>query len=73
MVYYPCFMTPEEFRDTYLTVQNGLGNDLQSLILLLGNLRELASRLNAQVEAVQANYTQLNQVVEQFINEQERQ
>ncbi|NJO40401.1 MAG: hypothetical protein HC769_18730 [Cyanobacteria bacterium CRU_2_1] len=64
-------MNLEEFRNAYLEAQNGLGNDLQTLINLTRTLTELASRLNDRAESIQANYARMNAVVEQFLNEQE--
>lgn len=65
-------MNIEEFREAYLEAQNGLGNDIQALINLSRNLTELATRVHELAENTQANYLQMNQVVEQFIHSQER-
>jgi hypothetical protein len=66
-------MTIEEFRQAYLEAQNGLGNDIQALLILSRNLSELAIRVNQLAETTQVNYIRMNQVVEQFINSYEQQ
>jgi hypothetical protein len=66
-------MTLEEFRTAYLEAQNGLGNDLQTLISLSRSLSDLASRITDRLESVQTSYIKMNEAVEQFINEQDSQ
>lgn len=65
-------MNIEEFREAYLEAQNGLGNDIQALINLSRSLTELATRVNQLAETTQANYIEMNQVVEQFLQSQEK-
>jgi hypothetical protein len=65
-------MNIEEFREAYLEAQNGLGNDIQALINLSRSLTELATRVNQLAETTQANYIEMNQVVEQFLQSQEQ-
>jgi hypothetical protein len=65
-------MTIEEFRQAYLDAQNGLGNDIQALLILSRNLSELATRVNQMAETTQVNYVQMNQVVEEFISSYEQ-
>jgi hypothetical protein len=58
-------MTPQEFRQAYLVVQDTLGNDLQSLSSLAGELNSLLERLTN-------TYEQINRTVEDFVSQQER-
>jgi hypothetical protein len=66
-------MTPQEFRQAYLEAQNSLGNDLQSLVLISSNCNGLASEFNNLADNIQANYLRMNQMVEEYLKEQENQ
>lgn len=65
-------MTPEEFREAYLAAQNGLGNDLQTLVSLSRNFSELANKFSELANKIPVNYSKINEIVETFIDEQER-
>ena len=56
-------MTPEEFRQSYLSVQDSLGNNLQTLTIL-------SSDFGSILEDVVADYRSLNEIVDQFLREQ---
>ncbi len=66
-------MTPEEFREAYLDAQNGLGNHLQTLSSLARTFADLAIRFDHLASVIQTDYSRMNEVVEQFISEQEAQ
>jgi hypothetical protein len=55
-------MTKEEFRAAYLQAQNGLGNDIQSLVVLVSRIQELT-------EKIASDYRTLNQIVEKYLSE----
>lgn len=63
-------MTPEEFRTAFLEAQNGLGNSLQIVAGLSSTLAELTAQLDTIVENIRADYTQMNAIVEEFLNQQ---
>ena len=66
-------MTPEEFREAYLAAQNGLGNDLQTLVSLSRNFSELANQFSELASKIPVNYSKINEIVETFIDEQKQQ
>lgn len=57
-------MTPEEFRQSYLSVQDSLGNNLQTLTIL-------SSDFSSILEQVVADYRNLNEIVDQFLSQQD--
>jgi hypothetical protein len=59
-------MTPQEFREAYLESQNDLGNHLQTLTDLTSQFEELISLISA-------DYSRMNEVVDEFISRQENQ
>nr|WP_290226282.1 hypothetical protein [Trichocoleus desertorum] len=65
-------MTPEEFREAYLAAQNGLGNDLQTLVSLSRSFSELATKFSDLADKIPVNYSKINEIVESFIEEQEQ-
>ncbi|MBD1863008.1 MULTISPECIES: hypothetical protein [Trichocoleus] len=64
-------MTPEEFREAYLAAQNGLGNDLQTLVSLSKKFSELATKFSELADKIPVNYSKINEIVEDFIDQQE--
>jgi len=66
-------MTPEEFREAYLAAQNGLGNDLQTLVSLSRSFSELSKQFSELADKIPVNYSKINEIVETFIDEQEKQ
>ena len=66
-------MNSEEFRQAYIEAQNGLGNELQTLISLSSTLTEIANSLGAIAHTIQTDYARMNQVVEQYLNDQDNQ
>jgi len=65
-------MRLEEFKQAYLEAQNGLGNDLQTLVNLSSDLSRLATVLGELAETVRRDYERINRVVEEFIDSQEQ-
>ncbi|HEY9861130.1 MAG TPA: hypothetical protein V6D16_16630 [Candidatus Obscuribacterales bacterium] len=65
-------MTPEEFREAYLEAQNGLGNDLQTLVSLARSFSELSTKFSELADKIPVNYDKINGIVESFIKEQEQ-
>lgn len=57
-------MTPEEFRQSYLSVQDSLGNNLQTLTIL-------SSDFGSILEQVVADYRNLNEIVDQFLSQED--
>jgi hypothetical protein len=59
-------MTKSEFQTAYLQAQNGLGNNLQSLMVLTTQIQQL-------VQAIARDYANLDQAVQQYLLEEEDQ
>jgi hypothetical protein len=59
-------MTPQEFREAYLESQNDLGNHLQTLANLTSQFGEL-------ITLISNDYSRMNEVVDEFITQQENQ
>lgn len=59
-------MTKAEFQAAYLQAQNGLGNNLQSLVVLTTQIQQL-------VQAVAHDYANLDQAVQQYLLEEKDQ
>ena len=57
-------MTPQEFREAYLIVQDRMGNRLQTL-------SNLSIEFTSLMDSVVQDYQSMNQLVDEFLNQQE--